>query len=147
MAIYRPPKARWPLAVATFVAGLLLGLLVAALLRSDPDPADVAGDVTTELAAAAGSLEVVLIEYEESVANGEVERDAEYRGAVDALESSRDRYEAVAEAVAALAPERAEDIENAYEEAHAQMEELVDAAQLESTLSALEELLRGDPSG
>ena len=146
MAIYRPPKARWPLAVATFVGGLLLGLLIAVLLRSDPDPAAVAGDVTTELAAAAGSLEVVLIEYEESVVDGEVQQDAEYRGALDALGSSRDRYESVSDAVAALAPDRADEIEGTYDEAESQMEDLVDATELESTLSALEDLLRGDSS-
>ena len=28
MAIYRPPKARWPLAVAAGVVGILVGLLV-----------------------------------------------------------------------------------------------------------------------
>ena len=147
MAIYRPPKARWPLAVATFIGGLLLGLLAAFLLQSDPDPAAVAGEVTTELAAAAGSLEVVLIEYEESVADGEIRQEAEYRGALDALGNSRDRYEKVADAVAALAPERADGIESTYDDAESQMEDFVDASELESTLSTLEDLLQGDSSG
>ena len=147
MAIYRPPKARWPLAVAAFVVGGLIGLLGGFLLRSDPAPEEVAAEVETELAAAAGSLEVVAIEYEESVVDGAVAKDAEYRGARAALDSSRARYDEVAGAVEALAPDRAAAIAAAYEDADAQMHDLVAADELMATLTELEELLRGGSSG
>ena len=146
MAIYRPPKARWPLAVAAGVVGILVGLLISLAFRSEPSPADVAADVRAELAAAAGSLEVVAIEYDESVVDGEVTKDAEYRGAVSALASSRDRYENVAAAVEALAPDRATAIEDAYDEAESQMSDHVPTEELTATLDEIEALLTGAES-
>src|SRR5687768_16798940 len=98
MAIYRPPKRRWTVAVATGLIGLLLGLLLGwGLLRPEPDPADVLGDLRATLISAAGTLEVVAIEYAESVEDGEVVAEPEYRGARDALASSRQTYEEVRE--------------------------------------------------
>jgi len=144
VAIYRPPKPRWPLAVAAFLGGLILGALVAFLLQGDPDPAAIAADVDAELAAAAASLEVVAVEYEESVEEGEVVQEAEFRGAESALASSRTRYEAVAAAVETLAPERAAAIDGAYVDAEGLMNERASAEELSDVLADLEELLRGD---
>lgn len=117
MAIYRPPKARWPLAVAAGLAGALVGLLVGlALGSSDPDPRAVAGDIQAKLAAAAGSLEVAEIEYEEAIDGTEVTSPAEYEGALAALASSRDRYREVRPALDVLAPSLVERLDQLYEE-------------------------------
>lgn len=117
MAIYRPPRPRWPLAAGVGVACLLVGSAVGlALGGRPPDPEEVARDLRSDLVAAAGSLEVAEIEYAESVSGGEVTREAEYEGALDAIASSQARYEEVAPAVASVAPSRAEEIAVLYDQ-------------------------------
>lgn len=145
MAIYRPPKPRWPLAVATAFVGLLIGFGIGfAIGDKDPDPTEVADGVRAELVAAAGSLEVAQIEYEESVSDGEVTRQAEYEGAIGAVESSEARFEGVAAAVEALAPERAAEIEVLYEECADDMSDRVDSSEVARCLDELRVLLEGE---
>jgi hypothetical protein len=145
MAIYRPPKPRWRAAVAAGVTGIVVGIIVGVLVtRSDPDPLEAARSVQVELDRAASSLEVVAIEYDESVDAGEVVRGAEYRGAQDALESSRNRFDEVRPAMEVLAPDRAESIADAYEAVDGSIESRADPADVTSQIESLTTLLHGD---
>ncbi len=115
MAIYRPQRPRWRLALLTGAVGLFVGVLVGwGLLRPEPDPGEVLGDVRRTLASAAATLEVVEVEYAESVRNGRIVASPEYQGARDALASSRARYLEAREAVAAVAPNAASAIDASY---------------------------------
>jgi hypothetical protein len=144
MAIYRPPKPRWPLAVGTLVVGLLIGLgLGFALGGEDFDAADAATEIRGTLSAAAGSLEVASIEYSEAVEGGEVVAEAEYRGAVDAVESSRSQYEEVEPAVEGIAPGVATEISDSYDEVERLMSDVADEEEVAAALAELEELLAG----
>jgi hypothetical protein len=145
MAIYRPPKARWPLATATGVAGILCGLLVGlALGSSDPDPVAAAQEVKASLLSAAGSVEVAVIEYEEAVGDGGIESQSEYDGAVDALESSRAAYAEVRPALAALAPGAAADLDELYDRCGALMEDQASPTEVETCAADLTAALKGD---
>lgn len=145
MAIYRPPKPRWPAAVAAGVAGVVAGVIAGILVsRSDPDPLEAARVVQTELDRAASTLEVVGIEYDESVDAGEVVSDSEYRGAQDALESSRRRFDDVRPALDVLAPDRADSIDDAYVAVESSIEARADPARVTEEIDSLSALLRGD---
>ena len=138
MAIYRPPKARWPVALAAALGGLLVGLLVGAVaLSDDPDPRDAVVEIQSTLVSAAGSLEVAGIEYDEAVEGTEVAQDAEYDGALAAIESSRARYGEVRGALDVLAPAYAEGVDSLY----AECRELMDApAEVTAVLECLDHL-------
>ena len=142
MAIYRPPKARWPLAIAVGAVSLAIGIGIGVLLGSDGlDPADAAAQVRSELISAAGSLEVAAVEYEESVSDGEVTRRAEYEGSLDALASSEDRYGGVAPALETLASTRADSISSAYDRCGNLMADLADPNEVGACLTDLRDLL------
>lgn len=123
MAIYRPAKARWPTALAAAIVGLLVGLLVGYLAfgRAEPDPAEALRELDATLTGAAGVLEVAEIEYAESVEDGEVVREPEYQGALDALERSRTRYEEVKGALESVAPDATARLDAAYDELESAM--------------------------
>jgi hypothetical protein len=144
MAIYRPPKPRWPLAVAAFAAGALIGLALGFALGGDEfDATEAAAEIRTTLAAAGGILEVAGIEYAEAVQDGEVQAEAEYRGALDALENSRERYTEVEPALETLAPEKAAEISDAYGAIETMMADIADEQGVETALDELESLLTG----
>lgn len=143
MAIYRPPKPRWPLATAMGVVGILTGALIGFVVGGqDPDPVEAAEKTRSTLASAAGTLEVVAIEYEESVDDGLVVREAEYRGALDALESSRQRFEESLPAIEVLAPDRGDELAARYEELEQLMSEKADPQRVESIAEDLAEMLK-----
>ena len=145
MAIYRPPKPRWPLAIGVGVISLFIGLGTGlALGTKKPDPTEVATDLRRGLVAAAGSLEVAEVEYTESVSNGEITRQAEYEGALGAIESSRDRYREVAPAVEAVVPSRSEEIEARYEECAGAMRDRAAPTEVTQCLAELRDLLEGE---
>ena len=147
MAIYKPPKARWPLAIFTGVLGLLLGMGLGFVLgQEEPDAAEGVRLVEQELAAAAAGLEVAGIEYTEAVDDGEVVSDAEYQGSLDALGSSRTRFESVREPLAALAPDLADAIDTTYDETETAMEERAATEEVQQLLDSLSELLKGELS-
>ena len=144
MAIYRPPKPRWPLAVAAGVGGLLVGLLIGLMLGSgDPDPAEAAQEVRTALTASAGSLEIVAIEYAESVSDGAIESQPEYDGAVAALESSHTAYEEVAGALRELAPANAAAIEQGFDDIQSLVDDLAEPGEVEGAIQDQRDLLTG----
>ena len=145
MAIYRPPKARWPLALMTGILGLVLGLLGGWLLGdSEPPASESVPQVRSALLRAAGSLEVAVVEYKESVgADGEIVKEAEYEGSLGALESSRDTYLAVASAIRSLDPERADYIEGFYARAERLMDDVAPPSKVEPVLQELGWLLKG----
>ena len=145
MAIYRPPKPRWPLAIGVGVVCLLIGFVVGLALGSrEPDPAEVAADLRADLVAAAGSLEVAEIEYTESVSDGAITRQAEYDGALGAIESSEARYREVAPAIESLVPSRSEEIDALYEECASAMRDRADPTEVSDCLDQLLDLLEGE---
>lgn len=145
MAIYRPPKARWPLAVAMAVAGLALGLMIGLVVGDrDVDPVTAGETIRTELIAAASSLEVAAVEYRESVSGGEVTAPAEYDGALAALDSSRARYLTVRPALISLFPDQVAVLDDGYDDIRGLMEERTDAAAVTAGLERLEALLKGE---
>jgi hypothetical protein len=148
MAIYRPPKARWPLALGVGITALLVGLLIGLAFGSaDPDPVEAAQDVRAEMVAAAGALEVAGIEYEESVSGGEVTRQEEYDGALSAVASARERYAAVRPALASLVPSLTEQIDDAFDLCERLMADTADPAEVGAALGELEGLLKGEAAG
>jgi hypothetical protein len=145
VAIYRPPKARWPLAVAFGVGGVLVGLITGlALGSSDPDPEEAGREIKAALVSAAGSLEVAAIEYEESVADGEVTRETEYEGALGALDSSRARYDDVRPVLVSLFPSQVEPIDDLYGEIEQLMRSRSDPTHVNAALQELESILKGE---
>jgi hypothetical protein len=130
-------------AVAAGVVGFLLGLLVGWGLGPDPDPAEVLGEVEAALWGAEGSLEVVEVEYGESVTDGEVVATPEYEGARAALASSRNRYLEVRQAVASVAPNNAAEIDRAYDELKRLVDERAPTEQVASLVTDLAGMLTG----
>jgi hypothetical protein len=141
VAIYRPSKPRWPALVGVGVIGSLLGLAAGFLLRPDLDPVAVARDLGQELAGAAGLLEVVQVEYEESVSGTRVTSPREYRAARAALERSRDRFGEVRSALAALSGPAAGAIDAGYDRAEALLAQPAPPSRLNEALERLASLL------
>jgi hypothetical protein len=144
VAIYRPPKPRWPLAVGAGLVSLLVGFAIGLGVGGrDPAPAEVASGLRSDLVAAVGSLEVAEIEYAESVSDGEIASQTEYDGALDAIDSSESRYREVEPAIESLVPARAEEIGNRYDECSSAMRERADPPEVTECLTGLGELLKG----
>jgi hypothetical protein len=146
VAIYRPPKARWPLAVAFGVGGATVGLVIGlALGSSDPDPEEAGREIKTELVSAAGSLEVAAIEYVESVSSdGEVTKEAEYEGALSALNSSRARYDDVRGILVSLFPSQVKPIDELYGKIEQLMRSRRAPTQVTAALQELQSVLKGE---
>jgi hypothetical protein len=121
--------------------GLGIGIAIG---NREPAPAEVAADLRADLISAAGSLEVAGIEYTESVSDGEITRQAEYDGALGALDSSRALYREVAPALDALAPSRSEDIAALYDECSDAMRTRADTNEVTACLADLSDLLEGE---
>ena len=144
MAIYRPPKARWPLAVAAAVAGLLIGLLMGLLAgREEFDPAESGEVINATLSSAAGSLDVAAVEYAESVAKGEVTNQAEFDGALAAVSSSRAKFSEVRPALETVFSRQIAAIEGLYDEADGSMRSHERPQTVTSLLLRLQRLLKG----
>jgi hypothetical protein len=145
MAIYRPPRSRWPLAVAFGVGGALVGLVTGLSLgSSDFDPQEAGREIKTVLVSAAGSLEVAGVEYEESVDDGEVIRETEYEGALGALNRSRARYDEVRSVLTSLFPSQVEPIDELYIKIEGLMQSREDAARVTAALEELQSVLKGE---
>ncbi len=145
MAIYRPPKPRWRAAVVAGLLGLVIGGIIGfAVGDEEPDPVEGARALRVDLARATGPLEVVAIEYEEAVPDGEVVAEPEYQGALAAFRSSRGRFEDVREALAVFDPSRTEEIAAAYDELQRLMEAHADPDEVRAATESLSELLAAD---
>ena len=145
MAIYRPPKPRWPLAIATAVAGIVVGLVAGLVIGNDEfDATESAQQIKTILISAAGSLEVAAVEYQESVVDGEVVKQTEFDGALDAVASSRSQFSEARPALESLFPAQLEPIEDLYDEVEQAMESHASPDIVAPLLERLEELLKGE---
>ncbi|MFN2488779.1 MAG: hypothetical protein ABR529_03370 [Actinomycetota bacterium] len=147
MAIYRPQRRRWPALALAAGLGLLLGVALGLAVAGsdDPDVSAAAAEARTRLTEAAGLLEVAEVEYQESVADGEVTQEAEYEGALRALERSRSRYLQARPGLIALAPQVADDLDARYGDLALNMEERAPEQGVSEAAAELIELLRGDP--
>ena len=145
MAIYRPPRSPWRARLLVAAAGFVIGAVIVFALLPDPEPssAERAAAARTELIAAEGTLEIVQIEYAESVKGGEVVAEVEYEGALAALERSRERYEA---ARSQLTPAVAEEIDSAFDRVQDLVEQPAPAAELGDALEELSQLLEEEGS-
>jgi hypothetical protein len=115
-----------------------------ALGSSDPDPEEAGREIKAALVSAAGSLEVAAIEYEESVADGEVTRETEYEGALSALDSSRARYDDVRPVLVSLFPSQVEPIDDLYGEIEQLMRSRSDPTEVNAAIQELESILKGE---
>lgn len=122
------------------VAGLLIGLVAGG---TESEPTDTARDIRASLIAAAGSLEVAGIEYEEALGDRTVVNETEYEGALDAVHSSRRRYMEVRQALLVLVPELVDEIDGLYDDTGRLMEARADPTDVLPTLDQLENLLKG----
>lgn len=139
MAIYRPPKARWPLALVVGVLCTAIGLTAGLVVASgDADPASVTEEVLEGLRGAAASLDVAGIEYAEAAEGGSA---TELRGSFDALASSRARYAEVSEVLVVLAPDRASTIGDLYDRLREAMEAGAPAAEVATLVATLDAAL------
>ncbi len=142
MAIYRRPKPRWPALVGALALGLVIGSGVGLTLgRQEPDPVDAVAEVKTSLSRAAGVLEVVEIEYEESVDAGRVISEPEYSGARDALARSRSSYEEVRAALRAFDSDRTDAIDGAYDDLESMVQQRADPSEVAAAVDELTEML------
>jgi hypothetical protein len=123
------------------VAGLITGL---ALASSDTTPQEAGQEIRTALVSAAGSLEVAAIEYDESVSDGEITKEAEYEGALGALDSSRSRYDDVRPILVSLFPSQVEPIDELYGKIERLMRSRSDPVQVGMLLKELESVLKGE---
>lgn len=137
MAIYRPPKPRWPAALVAGIVGLLAGLLLGTLLSSDPEPAEAVRAVRADLASAASLLEVASVEYEESVSGGEVVSEQEFEGAKDAIARSRELAESAVPALRVLAPSAADAVIEGYDQVEALMAQPAEPSDVNAALDDL----------
>jgi hypothetical protein len=146
VAIYRPSKPRWPALLGAAVIGLLLGLGAGFLLRTVPDPVEVARDLRADLDGAAGLLEVAQVEYEESVSGSRVTDPREYRAARAALSRSRDRFGDVRPALEALSDPVVGAIDAGYDRTQDLMAEPAQPSRVREALERLAGLLTLTPS-
>jgi hypothetical protein len=148
MAIYRAQRPRWRMALWAGLLGLAAGLLIGwGLLRPDPHPGEVLGEVRAALASAAATLEVVEVEYAESVEDGRVEASPEYEGARDALASSRTRYGEARSGVAAISPATATAIDDAYDRLAGAVDARAPEEDVAASVRELREMLIGALGG
>jgi hypothetical protein len=131
--------------MAVGVGGVVIGLITGlALGGSDPDPEEAGREIKAALVSAAGSLEVAAIEYEESVSDGEVTREAEYDGALSALDSSRARYDEVRPVLVSFFPSQVVPIDDLYDEIEQLMRSRIEPARVTAELQELESILKGE---
>ncbi|HVF53355.1 MAG TPA: hypothetical protein VNC78_07065 [Actinomycetota bacterium] len=145
MAIYRPPRPRWPLAIGAAATGLVIGLLTGlAIGNEEPSAAEGVSVMRTELAASAGSMEVASIEYEESISGGSVTEQSEYEATLVAINSSRMRFAKMEPLLESFAPDLVTQINDLYDEIATSVRQKVDPEELSPMFEELISLLKGD---
>ncbi|MDQ3964811.1 MAG: hypothetical protein M3277_13025 [Actinomycetota bacterium] len=144
MAIYRPPKPRWRVGALGLVAGLAIGGGIGFAVGS-PDAPDIEAAVAaieTSLVRAAGSLEIVAIEYAEAVEDEEVVARSEYEGALAAEASSEAEYRRVRAGLRTIVPDRVAVIDAGYEQLREAMTSRADEAEVARLAAELERSLK-----
>lgn len=145
MAIYRPPKRRWPALVACLFGGAIVGLVAGLLIGSgDPDPAEAVAPAKQSLNDALIVLDVLDVEYSEAVSGGSVQNRSEYDGARSALERSRAAFEDARPALQALDPQRAEAIGGAYAQLQGLVADAADPSSVSAAIVELKDALKGN---
>jgi hypothetical protein len=148
LAIYKPPASRWRTALAAAAAGLVAGFGAGALLTGGgADPVATLREVRRELSGAASVLEVLVVEYRESVRGGEVRSRTEYQGSIEALERSRERFAGVRAAVRAIDPRAARQADERYAELDRLIARRADPSEVARRAEELAELLAGIVGG
>jgi hypothetical protein len=144
MAIYRPPKPRWPAVLVAAVTGLLIGIVIGWLAfgRAEPDPQESLDRMRVAFNDAATTLEIVAIEYSESVDGPEVVNRSEYEGAVQALARSRTKYQEFRAAIAMVDQQSTQRIDSAYEELDRLVGEPASPEVVETKINELAALLQ-----
>lgn len=145
MAIYRPRQSRMPLLIGALVLGLAAGFAIgAAVFGGRPASVeDAAARVRASLDGAASFLEIAELEYDEATDGAAIANPVEYRGSLDALGASRDRYAEVEPALTALDADRAAAVSAAYAALEALMRRPAPIEEVRPALVDLEALLRG----
>ncbi len=144
MAIYRPPKPRWRVGVLGLLAGLAIGGGIGFAIGS-PDAPDIDAAVAaikTGLVRAAGSLEIVAIEYAEAVEDEALVARSEYEGALAAEASSEAEYRRVRAGLRAIVPDGVEAIDAGYTELREAMTGQADEAEIARLVTELERSLK-----
>jgi hypothetical protein len=139
VSIYKPVKARWPVALAAGGAGLFVGV-AAGLIVAASRPANPVEDLralSSSLEASAGTLEIVEVEYGESVEDGEIVQRAEYEGALSALRRSRNRYSEVEGAVEFIDRGAAQSIDSRFDRIQNMVSERADPGSVRKLLNGL----------
>lgn len=145
MAIYRPPRPRWPAIAAAALVGLLLGAALGLAVGGGggSDPAAALAEIRAGMTSASDLLEVAGIEYSEAVVDGDVVNEAELSGARGAVERSRERYTEVADAFALIDAAAADHIDAGYTEILALIDATADPTEVTAALEDLAGLLEG----
>ena len=146
MAIYRPPRPRYRIALLCLGIGLLTGLATGLVLGGgESDPRTTAQEVRVSLVEAASLLEIVEIEYEEGLeATGDIQNQ-ELSGARDALQRSRQRWGEAKGLLELIDPSGTEEIDAAYSNLQEVMEQEAAAEVVAELTADLGEIL--DPTG
>ena len=134
MAIYSAKRSRWPIMLGIAAVGLVVGLICGALLFGNK-PLDLAAAtqaISAETAASAGLLEVVEIEYIEAA--GSDFSGTELQAALDNLARSRERFDAVREALREIDAPRVALIEGGFEALESLLNPHADVATVHSAI-------------
>jgi hypothetical protein len=144
VAIYRPAKPRWRTAALAGVGGLAVGVLVGLVVGSnEPDPEAAAQSIRSDMQAAASTLDIVPIEYDEGVEDGEVVSEREYGAARDAVQRSREQFQPATDVLSLFATDVVGDIEAGYNDLVEAIDAVEDPDDVERRAEALADLLTG----
>jgi hypothetical protein len=148
VAIYRPPRPRWPAVLVGCLAGVLVGLGIGYAIGDDEaDPEELVLQVRDDLRGVAALLDVAAVEYEESVSGGRVVSRQEYEGARSAVARARRRYEPAGQVLEGLGHEAGTSIEEGFDELRRLMEEPASPEQVGREIERLVALLEGSSEG
>jgi hypothetical protein len=148
MAIYRPRRSPWPLAVVLAGLAMLIGFGVGyAVFGTRPPDLGAATEVVQErLTEARGLLEVAAIEYREGAPSGSIANQPEYDAATRAVTRAQDAVDAVDEPLRTLAPDRAAALEDGFSAIGTLMSEVAPPDAIDDAVDAQIELLVSPPS-
>ena len=134
---------------AAGVVGVAVGFALGWGLRGtgEPDPAAALARLRSSVVSVVGTLEVVDVEYRESVRDGQVVRSTEYRGARDALARARERYLEARAGLEALDPGLVARADALFGEASGLLARRAGAGEVSAVLGELTGLLRGALGG